>query len=176
MNFKQNQHKLSNNHVQFSNQNLLCKFEPPSRKSWIRPCFYHLFYFINMGQPIWVPIWDPYRLLAGQWLMVGSVLHHILGCEACELHFCTNWLYYKPHFIYPKLTVSHKGASVFFIVSANHSSGHLVKLYATELILVYGKDIVIFALQNLWLLHNTSFSHPKLAEISLFCTTLLYYD
>ena len=79
-NFKQNQHKLSNNHVQFSNRNLLCKFEPPSRKSWIRPCFYHLFYFIYMGKPIWdpyetgctahmgpiwVPIWDPYRLLAG---------------------------------------------------------------------------------------------------------------
>ena len=47
----------------------------------------------HMG-PIWVPIWDPYRLLAGQWLMVGSVLHHILGCEACELHFCTIWLNY----------------------------------------------------------------------------------
>ena len=139
VNFKQNQHKLSNNHVQFSNQNLLCKFEPPSRKSWIRPCFYHLFYFINMGQPIWDPygtwlhcpygfhmgahmgpIWDPYRLLAGQWLMVGSVLHHILRCKACELHFCTIWLYYKPHFIYPKLTVSHKGASVFFIVMLKH--------------------------------------------------------
>ena len=69
-NFKQNHHKLSNNHlerkykayiassnhVQFSNRNLLCKFEPPSRKSWIRPCFYHFFYFIYMGQPIW----DPY--------------------------------------------------------------------------------------------------------------------
>ena len=95
--------------------------------------------------------------------MVGSVLHHILGCEACELYICTIWLYYKPHFIYPKLTVSHKGASVFeafFGVSANHSSGHLVKLYATELNLVFGKDIVIFALHNLWLLHNTSFSHP----------------
>ena len=69
----QNQHELSNNHVQFSNRNLLCKFEPPSRKSWIRPSLYHLFYFIYMGQPIWypvalpiwVPIWDPYRLLAG---------------------------------------------------------------------------------------------------------------
>ena len=54
-NFKQNQHKLSNNHVQFSNRNLICKFEPPSKKSWIRPCFYHLFYFIYMGQPIWDP-------------------------------------------------------------------------------------------------------------------------
>ena len=79
-NFKQNQYKLSNNHVQFSNRNLLCKFEPPSRKSCIHPCFYHLFYFIYMGQPIWDPygtrlhcpygshmgpIWDPYRLLAG---------------------------------------------------------------------------------------------------------------
>ena len=83
-NFKQNQHKLSNNHVQFSNRKLLCKFEPPSKKSWIRPCFYHLFYLIYMGQPIWDPygtrlhcpygfhtgghmgpIWVSYRLLAG---------------------------------------------------------------------------------------------------------------
>ena len=78
-NFKQKQHKLSNNHVQFSNRNLLCKFEPPSKTSWIRPCFYHLFYFIYMGQPIWDPYrtrlhcpygcpygsWVPYRLLAG---------------------------------------------------------------------------------------------------------------
>ena len=83
-NFKQNQHKLSNNHVQFSYRNLLCKFEPPSKKSWIRPCFYHLFYLIYMGQPIWDPygtrlhcpygshtgahmgpIWVSYRLLAG---------------------------------------------------------------------------------------------------------------
>ena len=48
-------------------------------------------------------------------------------------------------------------AEAFFGVSANHSSGHLVKLYATELNLVYGKDF--FALHNLWLLHNTSFSH-----------------
>ena len=55
-NFKQNNHKLSNNRVQFSNRNLLCKFEPPSKKSWIRPCFYHSFYHIYMGQPIW----DPY--------------------------------------------------------------------------------------------------------------------
>ena len=65
-NFKQNQHKLSNNHVHFSNRNLLCKFEPPSRKSWIRPCFYHLFYFIYMGQLIW----DPY----------GTRLHCPYGC------------------------------------------------------------------------------------------------
>ena len=83
-NFKQNQHKLSNNHVQFLNLNVLCKFEPPSKKSWMRPCFYYLFYFIYMGQPIWDPygtqlhcpygsymgahmgpIWVPYRLLAG---------------------------------------------------------------------------------------------------------------
>ena len=83
-NFKQNQHKLLNNHVQFSNRNLLCKFEPPSKKSWIRPCFYHLFYFIYMGQPVldpygtrlhcpygsqmgahMGPIWVPYRSLAG---------------------------------------------------------------------------------------------------------------
>ena len=30
-NFKLNKHKLSNNHIQFSNQNLLCKFEPLAR-------------------------------------------------------------------------------------------------------------------------------------------------
>ena len=30
-NFKQNQHKLSNIHAQFSNPNLHCKFEPPSK-------------------------------------------------------------------------------------------------------------------------------------------------
>ena len=72
-NFNQNQHKLSNNHVQFSNGNLLCKFEPPNKKSWIRPCFNHLFYFIYMGQPIWDPYGTrlhcpyrcPHRLLAG---------------------------------------------------------------------------------------------------------------
>ena len=68
----------------FHFRNLLCKFEPPSKKSWIRPCFYHLFYLIYMGQPIWDPygtrlhcpygshtgahmgpIWVSYRLLAG---------------------------------------------------------------------------------------------------------------
>ena len=65
-NFKQNQHKLSNNHIRFSYRNLLCKFEPPSKKSWICPCFYHLFYFIYMGQPIW----DPY----------GTRLHCPYGC------------------------------------------------------------------------------------------------
>ena len=80
-NFKQNQQKLSNNHIQFSNWNFFCKFEPPSKKSWIRPCFCHLLYFIYLGQPIWDPvalpiwvatwdpygshIWVPYRLLAG---------------------------------------------------------------------------------------------------------------
>ena len=84
-NFKQHQHNLSNNHIQFSNRNLLCKFEPLSKQLWIRPCFYHLFYSIYMGQPIWDPygvrlycpygshmgahmgpIWVPYRLLAGK--------------------------------------------------------------------------------------------------------------
>ena len=39
-------------------------------------------------------------------------------------------------------------------VSVNHSNGHLVKLYATELNLFYGK--YSFALQNLWLLPNIS--------------------
>ena len=37
-------------------------------------------------------------------------------------------------------------------VSVNHSSGNLVKLYATGLNLVYRK--YSFALENLWLLHN----------------------
>ena len=32
-NFKQNQHKLSNNHVEFSNRNLLCKFDPPPARN-----------------------------------------------------------------------------------------------------------------------------------------------
>ena len=78
--FKQNQHKLSNNHVQFSNRNLLCTFEPPSKKSWIRPCFYHLFYLhgpAHMG-PIWnpvaLPIWVPYRLLA-EFMLANETWH-----------------------------------------------------------------------------------------------------
>ena len=37
-------------------------------------------------------------------------------------------------------------------VSVNHSNAHLVKLYATELNLFYGK--YSFALHNLWLLPN----------------------
>ena len=52
--------------------------------------------------------------------MVGSVLQHILGCEACELQLCTIRLYYKPHFISLKLTVSHIRAFVFFIVMLKH--------------------------------------------------------
>ena len=39
-------------------------------------------------------------------------------------------------------------------VSVHHSNGHLVKLYATELNLFYGK--YSFALHNLWLLPNIS--------------------
>ena len=120
--------------------------------------------------------------------MVGSVLHHILGCEACELQFCTIRLYYKPHFIYLKLTVSHIRAFVFFIVmlehfwsicscnyqnkvkkalskvSVNHSNAHLVKLYATELNLFYGK--YSFALHNLWLLPNISRNFSILHKIT----------
>ena len=38
--------------------------------------------------------------------------------------------------------------------SVNQSKGHLVKLYATELNLFYGK--YSFALHNLWLLPNIS--------------------
>ena len=32
--------------------------------------------------------------------MVGLVLNYILGCEACELRFCTMRLYFKHRFIY----------------------------------------------------------------------------
>ena len=39
--------------------------------------------------------------------MDGSVLHYILGWEACEFHCCTMRLYWKHHFIYQKLTGSH---------------------------------------------------------------------
>ena len=52
-------------------------------------------------------------------------------------------------------------------VSVNHSNGHLVKLYATELNLFYGK--YSFAIHNLWLF-------LILVEISLFCTKSLLYD
>ena len=73
-NFKQNQHKLSNNHVQFSNRNLLCKFEPPSNPgsapastiyfilfTWASPYGTHMEpgCTAHMG-PIRVPTWDPY--------------------------------------------------------------------------------------------------------------------
>ena len=43
-NFKQNQHKLSNNHVQFSNRNLLCKFDPLARNPGSAPA--PIIYFI----------------------------------------------------------------------------------------------------------------------------------
>ena len=88
--------------------------------------------------------------------MIGSVLHYIMGCEACQLRFCTIRLYFKHYFIYRHPTDSHTSAFVFFIVvlmhfwsihscncqnmvkgpcanSVNHSSGHLFKLYETEL-------------------------------------------
>ena len=74
-NFKQNQHKLSNNHVQFSNGNLLCKFEPSSKKSWIAPASTIYFILFTWASPYGThmepgctahmgPIWVPYRLLA----------------------------------------------------------------------------------------------------------------
>ena len=82
-NFKQNQHKLSNNHVKFPNLNLPCKFETPSKKSWIRPCFYHLFYFIYMGQSIWGPygtrLHYPYGSHIGAHLGPISVLYRLLA-------------------------------------------------------------------------------------------------
>ena len=42
-------------------------------------------------------------------------------------------------------------------VSVNHSNCHLVKIYATELNLFYGK--YSFALHNLWLFLNFSILH-----------------
>ena len=90
-------------------------------------------------------------------MVVGSVLHYILGCIACELHIFTMGLYCKHNFIYRKLTGSHIRAFVFFIVMLKHfwsmcsfncqnmvkqalskvsvdrSSGHLIELNATEL-------------------------------------------
>ena len=85
--------------------------------------------------------------------MVGLVLHYILGCETCELHFYTMRLYYKLYyFINQKLTGSHNRAFAYFIVMLKHfwsicscnyqkmvkrSFGkflfHLIELYATEL-------------------------------------------
>ena len=50
-------------------------------------------------------------------------------------------------------------------VSVNHSNGHLVKLYATELNLFYGK--YSFALHNLWLLPNISRNFSILHKITL---------
>ena len=57
--------------------------------------------------------------------MLGLVLHHILGCESCELHFCTMRLYYKHYFIYLKLTGSHIRAFVCFIVMLNYFFDYL---------------------------------------------------
>ena len=49
-------------------------------------------------------------------------------------------------------------------ISVNHSSGKLVKLYATELNLLYGK--YGFALHNLWLLSNISRNFSILHKIT----------
>ena len=51
-------------------------------------------------------------------------------------------------------------------VSVNHSSGHLVKLYATEVNLLYEK--YSFALHNLWLLPNISRNFSILHKITLY--------
>ena len=79
-NFKQNQHKLSNNHVQFSNQNLLCKFEPLARNPGSAPASTIYFILFTWASPYGThmepgctahmgahmePICVPYRLLAG---------------------------------------------------------------------------------------------------------------
>ena len=76
-NFQKNQHKLSNHQVQFSNPPPPhCKFEPPSKKSWIRPYFYYLFYLhgpAHMG-PIWNPIALPIWIhITGPRSAVGNV-------------------------------------------------------------------------------------------------------
>ena len=52
--------------------------------------------------------------------MVDSVLHYILGWEACEFLWCTMRLCCKHHFIYQKLTGSHIRAFLFFIVMLKH--------------------------------------------------------
>ena len=49
-------------------------------------------------------------------------------------------------------------------VSVNHSSGHLDKLYANEVNLLYGK--YSFALHNLWLLPNISRNFSILHKIT----------
>ena len=49
-------------------------------------------------------------------------------------------------------------------ISLNHNSGHLVKLYATELNLLYGK--YSFALHNLWLLPKISRNFSILHKIT----------
>ena len=48
-------------------------------------------------------------------------LHYILGCEACQLHFCTLRLYFKHHFIYIYIiTGPHIRVFVFYIVMLKH--------------------------------------------------------
>ena len=37
-NFQKNHEKIANNQLQSANRTPLCKFEPPIKKSWIRPC------------------------------------------------------------------------------------------------------------------------------------------
>ena len=49
-------------------------------------------------------------------------------------------------------------------VSVNHSNVHLVKLYATEVNLLYEK--YSFALHNLWLLPNISRNFSSLHKIT----------
>ena len=56
---------------------------------------------------------EPYQWVG---LMVSSVLHYILGCEACELHFCTMRPYCKHDFIHQTLTGSHIRAFVFLLL------------------------------------------------------------
>ena len=99
--FQKIPHRISNYQVQFLNRTPLCKFEPTSKNSWIRPCFYNLFYFIYMGQPIFDPygtrfhcpygcpcgsytgpISVPYRLLAGGTVYLCSALNHSSSMHA----------------------------------------------------------------------------------------------
>ena len=85
-NFQKNQYKMSNNQVQFSNRTLLCKFEPPVKKSWINPFFYYLFYFIYMGQPIGThmePGCTPHMDAHIGCIYIASWDHDTILCHRC---------------------------------------------------------------------------------------------
>ena len=53
-------------------------------------------------------------------MCITSLSPLILGCEACEFHFCTVRLYFEHHFDYQKFTGSHIKARISFIVMLKH--------------------------------------------------------